>query len=202
MHIIATIALLATATYAQGPGVPVPVTPALPGPQGCAAQHVLNNCLNTQGLMLGACAYSDWACKCEAQKTIVSCFNSCPGDETRTAQEGQVKVFCNASKSVSTSASAMASSSIKADKKSAETKPTASAEDVAEHKKEKEKEMEEMAKAKAKASIKPISGQDEAKNKQKDARKDSDDAQMMSGADRRAASIATVAVGWAMWAMF
>ncbi|KAJ2053885.1 hypothetical protein H4S04_000388 [Coemansia sp. S16] len=38
----------------------------------------------------------DWGCKCAAQRTIASCFNNCPDDDGRIAQEGQVKVYCNA----------------------------------------------------------------------------------------------------------
>ncbi|KAJ2067244.1 hypothetical protein IW146_001034 [Coemansia sp. RSA 922] len=46
--------------------------------------------------MFNSCAYSDWGCKCAAQRTIASCFNNCPDDDGRIAQEGQVKVYCNA----------------------------------------------------------------------------------------------------------
>ncbi|KAJ2261816.1 hypothetical protein GGI01_002009 [Coemansia sp. RSA 376] len=65
-------------------------------PRGCAAQNILNTCLSIQGIMFNSCAYSDWGCKCAAQRTIASCFNNCPDDDGRIAQEGQVKVYCNA----------------------------------------------------------------------------------------------------------
>ncbi|KAJ2116880.1 hypothetical protein IW146_001185 [Coemansia sp. RSA 922] len=75
----------------------VPSAEALVGyPRGCAAQNILNTCLSTQGIMFNSCAYSDWGCKCAAQRTIASCFNNCPDDDGRIAQEGQVKVYCNA----------------------------------------------------------------------------------------------------------
>ncbi|KAJ2503611.1 hypothetical protein GGH96_000171 [Coemansia sp. RSA 1972] len=44
------------------------------------------------------CSYSDWACKCQAQQALVGCFNNCPSDQARAANEGQVTVFCNAAK--------------------------------------------------------------------------------------------------------
>ncbi|KAI8319484.1 hypothetical protein GQ54DRAFT_299306 [Martensiomyces pterosporus] len=66
--------------------------------RGCAAQGVLDGCLYTQGIVLNTCPYSDWACKCQAQMAIASCFNNCPGDPLRPAQDGQVLVFCNAAR--------------------------------------------------------------------------------------------------------
>ncbi|KAJ2907494.1 hypothetical protein GGI21_003833, partial [Coemansia aciculifera] len=65
-------------------------------PRACAAQNILNTCLSVQGLMFNTCAYSDWSCKCAAQRTIASCFNNCPDDGGRAAQDGQVTVYCNA----------------------------------------------------------------------------------------------------------
>ncbi|KAJ1808337.1 hypothetical protein LPJ56_004727 [Coemansia sp. RSA 2599] len=66
------------------------------GPKVCAAQNILTNCLSIQGIQFTACSYSDWACKCQAQKALVQCYNNCPGDDARAAQEGQVTVYCNA----------------------------------------------------------------------------------------------------------
>ncbi|KAJ2618961.1 hypothetical protein H4R22_005451, partial [Coemansia sp. RSA 1290] len=50
------------------------------------------------GQVLAMCSYSDWACKCQAQKSIAGCFSNCPSDNARAAHEGQVTVFCNAAK--------------------------------------------------------------------------------------------------------
>ncbi|KAJ1643877.1 Phospholipase D1 [Coemansia asiatica] len=69
---------------------------AAPGTKICAAQNILTNCLSVQGIQFTACSYSDWACKCQAQKALVQCYNNCPGDDARAAQEGQVTVYCNA----------------------------------------------------------------------------------------------------------
>ncbi|KAJ1760066.1 hypothetical protein LPJ77_003435 [Coemansia sp. RSA 2523] len=44
------------------------------------------------------CSYSDWACKCQAQQALVGCFNNCPSDQARAANESQVTVYCNAAK--------------------------------------------------------------------------------------------------------
>ncbi|KAJ2863139.1 hypothetical protein GGH94_003803 [Coemansia aciculifera] len=61
--------------------------------------------------MFNSCAYSDWGCKCAAQRTIASCFNNCPDDDGRVAQEGQVKVYCNAAMRVEEEKSVVASQS-------------------------------------------------------------------------------------------
>ncbi|KAJ1807899.1 hypothetical protein LPJ56_004824 [Coemansia sp. RSA 2599] len=78
-------------------GLPSPSEAAAAlGPKACAAQNILANCLSIQGIQFTACSYSDWACKCQAQKALVQCYNNCPGDDARAAQEGQVTVYCNA----------------------------------------------------------------------------------------------------------
>ncbi|PIA12878.1 hypothetical protein COEREDRAFT_89997 [Coemansia reversa NRRL 1564] len=64
--------------------------------KACEAQNVLDNCLSVQGQTLAMCSYSDWECKCQAQKSIAGCFNNCPTDNARAANEGQIDVFCNA----------------------------------------------------------------------------------------------------------
>ncbi|KAJ2831899.1 hypothetical protein GGI24_001426 [Coemansia furcata] len=61
--------------------------------------------------MFNTCAYSDWGCKCAAQRTIASCFNNCPDDDGRVAQEGQIKVYCNAAMRVEEEKSVIASQS-------------------------------------------------------------------------------------------
>ncbi|KAJ1733185.1 hypothetical protein LPJ61_001680 [Coemansia biformis] len=102
--VLAALAGLA-ASASSVPSVPVQLAPFLPtaGPLGgakvCDAQNVLDTCLATQGQVLAMCSYSDWACKCQAQRSIAGCFLNCPSDGGRTAHEGQVIVFCNAAKS-------------------------------------------------------------------------------------------------------
>ncbi|KAJ2160181.1 hypothetical protein GGF46_002443 [Coemansia sp. RSA 552] len=66
----------------------------------CSAQNVLDNCLTQQKQVLAMCSYSDWECKCQAQKSIAGCFGNCPSDQARPSHEGQVGVFCDAAKRV------------------------------------------------------------------------------------------------------
>ncbi|KAJ2780557.1 hypothetical protein H4R18_003386 [Coemansia javaensis] len=69
------------------------------GIAACSAQSVLDMCVATQSQMLAMCSYSDWACKCQAQRTIAGCFANCPDDGARAGHEGQVTVFCSAARS-------------------------------------------------------------------------------------------------------
>ncbi|KAJ1898957.1 hypothetical protein LPJ66_002422 [Kickxella alabastrina] len=62
----------------------------------CAAQNIVERCLSAQGLMFDQCEYSDWACKCQAQTSLVSCYNNCPDDQGRIGPEAQVALYCNA----------------------------------------------------------------------------------------------------------
>ncbi|KAJ2609432.1 Phospholipase D1 [Coemansia sp. RSA 1365] len=90
--------------------------------KGCEAQNVLDNCLSVQGQVLAMCSYSDWECKCQAQKSIAGCFNNCPSDNARAANEGQIDVFCNAAMRAKEEEDKKKSTSIKSDS------PTKSAE--------------------------------------------------------------------------
>ncbi|KAJ2850241.1 hypothetical protein IWW36_002037 [Coemansia brasiliensis] len=98
--------LFASLVAAAVPGMDLLSSPTIatqppqlpPGPKTCNAQNVLDNCLAVEGQALAMCSYSDWACKCQAQKSIAGCFSNCPSDEARSAHEGQVTVFCNAAK--------------------------------------------------------------------------------------------------------
>ncbi|KAJ2554392.1 hypothetical protein EV175_002596 [Coemansia sp. RSA 1933] len=98
----ATLALSALAFVDPLANIPDPSTllpqpPAFPeGKKPCAAQNILDNCLAQQKTVFSMCSYSDWACKCSAQKAVAGCFNNCPIDEAKSSHEGQVIVFCNA----------------------------------------------------------------------------------------------------------
>lgn len=72
--------------------------PAAPKPKFCAAQNILDTCLATQGQMLSMCSYSDWDCKCQAQKSIVQCYLNCPDDGGKAGQDGQAIIFCDAAR--------------------------------------------------------------------------------------------------------
>ncbi|KAJ2077922.1 Phospholipase D1 [Coemansia sp. RSA 988] len=88
--------------------------------KACAAQNVLDNCLSGQGQVLAMCSYSDWECKCQAQKGIAGCFNNCPSDNARAASEGQIDVYCGAAKRAKEEEEKKASKTAKLPAKTAE----------------------------------------------------------------------------------
>ncbi|KAJ2722349.1 Phospholipase D1 [Coemansia sp. Benny D115] len=94
----------------------------------CAAQNILTNCLSIQGQMFSMCAYSDWTCKCQAQKSLASCYGNCPDDQGRSAAEGQIAVYCNAvlrEEEAKSAKETSKSSSLKMSKKSDSDDPSA-----------------------------------------------------------------------------
>ncbi|OAA66597.1 phospholipase d1 [Niveomyces insectorum RCEF 264] len=60
----------------------------------CAAQNILEACLDTENTQLNNCGTSDWDCKCNAYGNIVTCYNNCPNDPTISTVKGQQQIFC------------------------------------------------------------------------------------------------------------
>ncbi|KAK9680816.1 hypothetical protein K7432_015836 [Basidiobolus ranarum] len=52
----------------------------------CADQAVFENCLQSGKVALAACTYSDWSCKCAAEKVIHTCYNDCSDDPELVAE--------------------------------------------------------------------------------------------------------------------
>ncbi|KAJ1801006.1 hypothetical protein LPJ59_000639 [Coemansia sp. RSA 2399] len=124
--LVATSALAFVDPLANIPDIQAPAFPE--GKKPCAAQNIVDNCLSQQKTVFSMCSYSDWACKCSAQKAIAGCFNNCPMDDSKSSYEGQIIVFCNAalreeeekSKSAALSASKFGSKTVSAASKTAE----------------------------------------------------------------------------------
>ncbi|KAJ5893869.1 hypothetical protein N7495_005560 [Penicillium taxi] len=53
------------------------------GSPKCAAQKVLDQCLQTEKFALENCASSDWDCLCTQSTNVVGCYNNCPDDQDR-----------------------------------------------------------------------------------------------------------------------
>ncbi|KAJ2867214.1 hypothetical protein GGI22_001117 [Coemansia erecta] len=122
---IGTVLVAASALAFVDPLANIPDIQAPAFPEGkklCAAQNILDNCLSQQKTVFSMCSYSDWACKCSAQKAVAGCFNNCPMDDAKSSYESQIIVFCNAalreeeekSKSAALSASKFGSKTVSA----------------------------------------------------------------------------------------
>ncbi|KJR84631.1 GPI anchored serine-threonineeeee rich protein [Sporothrix schenckii 1099-18] len=60
----------------------------------CAAQNILDACLQTETDLFNSCGTNDWNCKCNAYGAIVTCYNNCPSDQTVVTAKGQQQIFC------------------------------------------------------------------------------------------------------------
>ncbi|EME44751.1 hypothetical protein DOTSEDRAFT_129328 [Dothistroma septosporum NZE10] len=67
---------------------------------GCGSQidDIIANCLGTQTAQLQSCAVNDWACMCEQQNNVLTCYNNCPADPRKPAAESQSVSWCGAAK--------------------------------------------------------------------------------------------------------
>ncbi|KEZ45212.1 hypothetical protein SAPIO_CDS2676 [Scedosporium apiospermum] len=79
MKFFLPLALLAAAVSAQ---------------QECAAEVIVQTCLESEGNKFKACGATDYDCQCAAQQAISTCYNNCPGDSRKTEAEGQVSIYC------------------------------------------------------------------------------------------------------------
>ncbi|CAK7211316.1 hypothetical protein SCUCBS95973_001071 [Sporothrix curviconia] len=91
MQFLTIAALLASAVSAASTTA---AAAAATSTSSCAAQNILDACLNTENSLLDSCGTNDWDCKCNAYKDIVTCYNNCPNDQAVDTAQGQVQIFC------------------------------------------------------------------------------------------------------------
>ncbi|CAK7270535.1 hypothetical protein SEPCBS57363_004152 [Sporothrix epigloea] len=89
MHFLAIAVLVASAVSASSAAAPVATSTS-----ACAAQNILDACLETENNLLNSCGTNDWNCKCNAYRDIVTCYNNCPMDQAVDTAQGQVQIFC------------------------------------------------------------------------------------------------------------
>ncbi|CAI4212209.1 unnamed protein product [Parascedosporium putredinis] len=93
----------------------------------CAAEVIVQNCLESQTLKFEACGQTDYDCQCAAQEAISTCYNNCPGDSRKLQAEGQVSIYCGNASIYGAKASqktAVATPTAKGDNNAAETTGT------------------------------------------------------------------------------
>uniref|UniRef100_A0A093VEG2 GPI anchored serine-threonine rich protein n=2 Tax=Talaromyces marneffei PM1 TaxID=1077442 RepID=A0A093VEG2_TALMA len=76
----------------------------------CAAQNILDACLATERAQLTLCEASDWDCLCEQSRSVLTCYNNCPGDSGHFGAQQTMVSYCNAASAYGTSTSTTASS--------------------------------------------------------------------------------------------
>ncbi|EKG21565.1 hypothetical protein MPH_01073 [Macrophomina phaseolina MS6] len=80
----------------------------------CQAANIVEACVASIKPRTEACGGVDWDCQCTAYTDLLTCYNNCPNDPTRSSVQNQVTQFCNAAnanKSTSSSSSASATAS-------------------------------------------------------------------------------------------
>ncbi|KAI6089883.1 hypothetical protein F4821DRAFT_256453 [Hypoxylon rubiginosum] len=79
----------------------------------CAAQNILDTCLQTTESYVSLCATTDYMCLCDKYVAIMTCFNNCPNDSRQSSYQQQKDLYCmNASLYATTSGNRTVSRSI------------------------------------------------------------------------------------------
>ncbi|KAI8388108.1 uncharacterized protein BYT42DRAFT_558976 [Radiomyces spectabilis] len=60
----------------------------------CAAQAVFNLCLQNEDGYLKMCSNEDYNCLCKWHTAKLACWDNCPNDPARSAQDGLQQTFC------------------------------------------------------------------------------------------------------------
>jgi len=69
----------------------------------CTAKAILLRCLEDTKPQVTTCVSNDYACLCNRQKAVLTCFNNCPNDQGIHAQQATVTALCNAADQVADS---------------------------------------------------------------------------------------------------
>ncbi|OKL59258.1 hypothetical protein UA08_05509 [Talaromyces atroroseus] len=71
----------------------------------CAAQNILDACIQDTSPQLQACEANDWDCLCEQSNNVLTCYNNCPGDDGQFGAQQTMTSYCNAAKAYGSSTS-------------------------------------------------------------------------------------------------
>lgn len=69
----------------------------------CAAQNIVDACLESMKPQLDACGLNDWKCLCEQSINVLTCYNNCPGHPDSFGAEQSKTSYCNAAQAYSPS---------------------------------------------------------------------------------------------------
>ncbi|KAL4954788.1 hypothetical protein BDW69DRAFT_162439 [Aspergillus filifer] len=69
--------------------------------RSCAAQNILDACVNSIQAQVDNCGANEWDCLCEQTNNMLTCYNNCPGDPARNGVNQQRISYCNAADQLS-----------------------------------------------------------------------------------------------------
>ncbi|KAI1098615.1 hypothetical protein F4804DRAFT_338045 [Jackrogersella minutella] len=61
---------------------------------GCAAQNILDTCLDTTESYVPLCETTDYDCLCDKYVAVMTCFNNCPNDPRQPSYQQQKDQYC------------------------------------------------------------------------------------------------------------
>ncbi|KAF4313717.1 hypothetical protein GTA08_BOTSDO00989 [Botryosphaeria dothidea] len=94
----------------------------------CQAANIVTACVDGIKPRTEGCGGNDWDCLCSAYTDLLTCYNNCPNDQTRSSVQNQVTQFCNAANAnKSTSSSSSGSATVTATSASSAATATATA---------------------------------------------------------------------------
>ncbi|KAJ8120364.1 hypothetical protein O1611_g10382 [Lasiodiplodia mahajangana] len=59
----------------------------------CAAQAILDACLDTTESYLALCGSQDYSCLCDKYTAIMTCFANCPNDDRQYALDSERQLY-------------------------------------------------------------------------------------------------------------
>ncbi|KAI0868487.1 hypothetical protein GGS24DRAFT_482197 [Hypoxylon argillaceum] len=81
----------------------------------CAAEAILDACLDTTEGYLTLCGSQDFSCLCDKYTAIMTCFANCPNDDRQYAVDSQRQLYCANASAFSTKTTTAVSASQTAD---------------------------------------------------------------------------------------
>jgi len=72
---------------------------------GCAAQVNFDACLQSTTQQVTNCPATDYACMCQAQKAVITCYNLCPNNPQVGTAQGSESSWCGAASQVASTMS-------------------------------------------------------------------------------------------------
>ncbi|KAI1428564.1 hypothetical protein F5Y12DRAFT_670350 [Xylaria sp. FL1777] len=87
----------------------------------CAAEAILDACLDTTESYVSLCQSQDFSCLCDKYTAIMTCFGNCPNDDRRYALDSERQLYCANASAFATKTTTSATNTA-----STETTPTSS----------------------------------------------------------------------------
>ncbi|KAI0144067.1 hypothetical protein F4776DRAFT_455964 [Hypoxylon sp. NC0597] len=88
------VALLAAAASVDAQTTTADTTSSGSSTTACAAQNILDACLQTTESYVSLCATTDYMCLCDKYIAIMTCFSNCPSDPREPSYQQQKDLYC------------------------------------------------------------------------------------------------------------